>query len=84
MWCPKDHWTLQWKGLNLYSKGPQKASFDGMGQDTSGRKDFSYHNFRSKELGTVSVSKIRQNARICTIKYYKVGPGSSSKWSYNP
>ena len=30
---PKDHWTLQWKGLNLYSRGRvlKKASFEGSG-----------------------------------------------------
>ena len=30
---PKDHWTLQWKGLNLYSRGRvlKMASFEGSG-----------------------------------------------------
>ena len=30
---PKDHWTLQWKGLNQYSKGRvlKIASFEGSG-----------------------------------------------------
>ena len=29
----KDHWTLQWKGLNLYSRGRvlKIASFEGSG-----------------------------------------------------
>ena len=32
--CPKDHWTLQWKSLNLYDAGvgsSKKASFEGSG-----------------------------------------------------
>ena len=30
---PKDHWTLQWKGLNLHSRGwiLKIASFEGSG-----------------------------------------------------
>ena len=30
---PKDHWTLQWKGLNLYRRGRvlKTASFEGSG-----------------------------------------------------
>ena len=33
VYCPKDHWTLQWKGLNLYSRGRvlKIASFEGSG-----------------------------------------------------